>query len=51
MELDKKLIQRVNTIYTGAIQMGFKSQPMDVVFDTGSDWLVLDGQACESCTG
>lgn len=24
---------------------------MDVVFDTGSDWLVLDGSQCETCTG
>ena len=25
--------------------------PMDVVYDTGSDWLVMDGVSCASCEG
>jgi hypothetical protein len=33
----------VGTVYMG----GFT--PMDVVFDTGSDWLVIEGSMCENC--
>ena len=25
--------------------------PMEVVFDTGSDWLVAQGTSCTSCSG
>lgn len=24
---------------------------MDVLFDTGSDWLVLEGKSCDTCEG
>ena len=27
------------------------NQPMDVVYDTGSDWLVVEGEACLNCEG
>jgi len=30
--------------------MGKETQ-LDVVFDTGSDWLVIESQSCKSCEG
>ena len=36
--------------WTGTIYMG-KFSPMDVVFDTGSDWLVVESNKCDSCEG
>jgi hypothetical protein len=37
-------------VWTGEIYMG-KFTPMDVVFDTGSDWVVIKSDQCESCVG
>jgi hypothetical protein len=37
-----------NYIFTGEIYMG-KLTKMDVVFDTGSDWLVAEGANCTNC--
>jgi hypothetical protein len=31
--------------------MGTEGKPMDVVFDTGSDWLSIHGTECEDCDG
>ncbi len=31
--------------------MGSHNQAMDVVFDTGSDWLLVEGSSCASCDG
>ena len=28
-----------------------KTQALNVVYDTGSDWLVVEGQNCNSCDG
>ena len=38
------------TIWTGEIYMGRLSM-MDVVYDTGSDWLVVEGSTCTNCQG
>ena len=37
-------------IYTGTVWMGRQSA-MDLVFDTGSDWLVVEGSQCVNCEG
>ena len=37
-------------MWTGEIYMG-KLSKMDVVYDTGSDWLVIEGQDCNNCEG
>ena len=37
-------------IWTGEIYMGQLSK-MDIVYDTGSDWLVVEGSTCENCEG
>jgi len=37
-------------MWTGTIYMG-RFSPMDVVFDTGSDWLVIESHLCDSCEG
>jgi len=31
--------------------MGTQDMKMEVVFDTSSDWLVIEGQECGSCLG
>ena len=35
-------------MWTGTVYMG-RFTPMDVVFDTGSDWLVVESQFCDNC--
>jgi hypothetical protein len=37
--------------WTGLILMGLQQKPMNVVFDTGSDWLVVQGTNCTNCQG
>ena len=36
--------------WTGTIYMG-RFTPIDVVFDTGSDWLVIESHLCDTCEG
>jgi len=31
--------------------MGARFTAMNVVFDTGSDWLLVQGKSCASCKG
>jgi hypothetical protein len=38
-------------MFTGEIVMGESKQVIDVVFDTGSDWLVIPDADCISCKG
>lgn len=35
-------------MWTGEIYMG-KLSKMDVVYDTGSDWLTVEGAPCTTC--
>ena len=37
-------------MWTGEIYMG-KLSKMDVVYDTGSDWLVVPDSTCTNCDG
>ena len=37
-------------MWTGPVYMG-RFSPMDVVFDTGSDWLVIEDDKCTTCEG
>ena len=37
--------------YVGPIYMGQSSQQMQVTYDTGSDWLAVEGANCTSCAG
>lgn len=36
--------------WVGSIWMGAQ-KALDVVFDTGSDWLVVEGSTCVNCQG
>jgi hypothetical protein len=36
-------------MWHGEIYMGTGSVPMDVIYDTGSDWLVMEGKNCTNC--
>jgi len=35
--------------YVGPLAMGASNTVMDVVYDTGSDWLAVEGSECTSC--
>ena len=39
----------MNMLYTGPLYMGENQERMEVVWDTGSDWLVIEGSDCPSC--
>lgn len=39
----------MNFQYTGPVFMGSASQQLKVIYDTGSDWLVLDTNLCQTC--
>ena len=39
------------SIWTGTIYMGNSLTPVTVIFDTSSDWLLVEDAACGSCTG
>ena len=36
-------------MYFGELYVGNPEQKMQVIFDTGSDWLVLEAKACSNC--
>ena len=37
-------------MWTGPMYMGGNTY-MDLVYDTGSDWLVVEGSDCSNCQG
>ena len=37
-------------VLTGEIYMG-RLAKMDVIYDTGSDWLIVEGSECTNCEG
>lgn len=37
--------------WTGKLFIGAKEEPMNVLFDTASDWLMLQGKDCRNCEG
>lgn len=37
-----------NISYVGQVSIG-NGQKIDVVFDTGSDWLVVEAKSCTDC--
>lgn len=39
----KSLTSEDGTLWTGSIYMGTENVAVDVVFDTGSDWLIVEG--------
>mmetsp|Transcript_40807 Transcript_40807/g.29447 ORF Transcript_40807/g.29447 Transcript_40807/m.29447 type:complete len:220 (+) Transcript_40807:50-709(+) len=40
-----------NMIYSGPVFMGSESEEIQVVYDTGSDWLTVESANCRSCFG
>jgi len=45
-----ELLNLDGTMWVGPILMGGTVE-LDVVYDTGSDWVVVEGQACKNCQG
>ena len=43
------LINTNNLMYAGTVYIGSNKQPLDVIFDTGSDWLVVEDTSCTTC--
>ena len=39
----------LNTLYFGEIYAGTPPQKMQVIYDTGSDWTVLESKYCSNC--
>ena len=37
--------------YSGPIYIGSQGQKMEVVYDTGSDWLTIESSDCQNCGG
>ena len=38
-------------VYVGSLLMGEQQTKIDVVYDTGSDWLAVEGATCFKCEG
>lgn len=45
------MADKTSHFWTGTLQMGTQKEAMDVIFDTSSDWLAVEGLYCEACTG
>lgn len=41
----------IDQLYSLSIYVGESDQEIKVLFDTGSDWLVVEGRDCENCLG
>ncbi len=39
----------MNTMYYGPIWVGYPGQILYVIYDTGSDWLVVESSQCKTC--
>ena len=40
-----------NDFWTGSLFVGSTQKQMNVIFDTSSDWLALQGKECNECKG
>ena len=38
-------------MFHGPLYFGTSQEVFDVVYDTGSDWVVVDGYSCKNCQG
>ena len=38
-------------MFHGPLYFGTGQVYFDVIYDTGSDWIVVDGQSCSNCEG
>ena len=47
----KLVADKTSHYFTGTLQMGSRRKEMDLVFDTTSDWLAVEGHNCQDCTG
>lgn len=41
----------IEQLYSLSIFVGESDQEIKVLFDTGSDWLLVEGRDCETCKG
>lgn len=38
-------------MFHGPLHFGTSSKGFDVIYDTGSDWVVVEGKNCTNCQG
>lgn len=38
-------------LFHGKLFMGTSAEEFDVIYDTGSDWVVVEGSQCRNCQG
>jgi len=41
----------IDQLYSLSLYVGESDQEMKVLFDTGSDWLLIEGRDCDNCKG
>jgi hypothetical protein len=46
-----RIIEDENHMLTGTVKIGLNEVKMEVLFDTGSDWLVIYSNKCKNCNG
>ena len=39
-----------NDYWTASLEVGSENQGMNVIFDTSTDWLALQGELCDNCS-
>ena len=44
-----KMFNFENQLYYGPLYIGSTQQKMNLIFDTGSDWLMVEGIDCKTC--
>ena len=49
-DLTQELVNTSGMMWTGPLYMG-GTKMLDFVYDTGSDWLVVEGSNCSNCEG
>jgi Eukaryotic aspartyl protease len=48
-DVTSALINSNNLLYTGTVYIGSDKQSFELIFDTGSDWLVVEDLNCATC--
>ena len=45
------ILYNENYLYSGSMFVGESNQEMKLIYDTGSDWMVVEGRDCKDCEG
>jgi len=50
-DIKLNLVYGFDYLYQGSIYLGESNMEMKLVYDTGSDWMIIEGRDCENCLG